>query len=426
MSAFAIYRLPHSDEVVMVEQTDGDAEQLTTISSLNGREGYVVAPFVNSETAPLLLIRPDRVECYTDLSLLQSRIQPVMTHLHGVGTSAATSMSSPTKETYAIDFANFHSQLVSGAFRKIVLARRADVTTTHSPLDLQGRLPKQELSALIRLFCQACKRYPRMFVSLVATRQSGVWLTATPEVLLESEGGHWHTVALAGTMRLEGQQLLSEGEHLMWSTKNIQEQRYVSTYITKCLEQFSTGFHEEGPYTVRAANLVHLRSDFTFSLPDDSHLGDVLSILHPTPAVCGLPKAATLQFISTNEHSSRLYYSGFMGPLRLSLTPLPSTLNSQLSARPPETLDQARTLNSPLDPQRRLPKQEQDACPSKNSKHSTTHLYVSLRCMNIEPTVCHLFAGGGIMPGSTLEQEWQETEAKLDTMLSLLNHKEDV
>jgi isochorismate synthase len=45
-----------------------------------------------------------------------------------------------------------------------------------------------------------------------------------------------------------------------------------------------------------------------------------------------------------------------------------------------------------------------------------TFLYVSLRCMNIEQDRCHLYAGGGLLKDSVEEQEWQETEAKLDTM----------
>ena len=54
---------------------------------------------------------------------------------------------------------------------------------------------------------------------------------------------------------------------------------------------------------------------------------------------------------------------------------------------------------------------------------SDTHLYVSLRCMNIDGNCCHLFAGGGLLRESTGEQEWQETEAKLETMRRLLNRK---
>ena len=50
-----------------------------------------------------------------------------------------------------------------------------------------------------------------------------------------------------------------------------------------------------------------------------------------------------------------------------------------------------------------------------------THLYVSLRCMNIEGNRYHLYAGGGLLKDSQEEQEWQETEAKLETMRNILD-----
>ena len=257
---------------------------------------------------------------------------------------------------YSIDFANYHAQLENDAFRKIVLARCANEKMP------EGVEPME-------LFYRACALYPRLFIALVDTPKSGCWLTATPEILLEGQGSDWRTIALAGTMKLEGDQLNGEGESLTWSTKNIQEQRIVATYITECLEQFTSDFREEGPRTVRAANLVHLRSDFTFRLSDHAHIGNLLQALHPTPAVCGLPKREAFQFIVRNEHTPRRYYSGFMGPLGT----------------------------------------------------DETHLYVSLRCMNIDHDTCHLYAGGGLLKDSILEQEWQETEAKLETIRKLLD-----
>jgi len=347
MAAWALYRLPHADHYVRIRQASGEPEALLSCAQLNGREGFVVAPFDIRPDQPVLLIRPDAVEAYplpgkSGLSVL----------------SGKSGISSPSP-SYAVDFANFHAQLLSGTFRKIVLARCADESTA-CPL-----APEE-------LFFRACQRYPRLFISLVYTSLSGYWLTATPEILLENDGPQWRTIALAGTMKLEADQLQGEGETVTWSTKNIQEQRYVATYLTECLERFTGDFREEGPRTVRAANLVHLRSDFTFTLPDSLHVGDLLQVLHPTPAVCGLPKQDAFRFITHNEHTPRRYYSGFMGPLSI-CSPLPST-----------------------------------------------HLYVSLRCMNIEGCQYHLYAGGGLLKDSILEQEWLETEAKLETMRSLL------
>ena len=47
---------------------------------------------------------------------------------------------------------------------------------------------------------------------------------------------------------------------------------------------------EKGPYTARAGQLVHLKTNFFFLLKNTDHIGDLLQELHPTPAVCGLPK----------------------------------------------------------------------------------------------------------------------------------------
>lgn len=346
MFPYAIYRLPYAEEATLVQQTEGEPAEYVSLTELNGKSGFVVAPFEVTENQPILLIRPDKVE---SIDVSGKGHSPLTSR-----PSLLTPHHSPLTPFYAIDFANYHSQLEADTFKKIVLARCADEQ-------------KEEQLQPMELFYRACQMYPRMFISLVETERSGCWLTATPEILLDGKGQDWRTIALAGTMKLEGDQLNGEGETMRWSTKNIQEQRIVATYIMECLEQFTGEIREEGPRAVRAANLVHLRSDFTFSLPDNQHLGNLLHALHPTPAVCGLPKREAFQFIVKNEHTPRRYYSGFMGPLG-----------------------------------------------------QETHLYVSLRCMNIEGNTCHLYAGGGLLKDSTEEQEWAETEAKMETMRRLL------
>ena len=248
------------------------------------------------------------------------------------------------RSDYHIDFANFHAHLVNGDFAKLVLSRSIFIPAD-SPL------------SPVELYQKACASYPRMMIILVSTPQSGMWLVATPEILLSGRGAQWQTVALAGTMPFS--------EQVLWSDKNIQEQRYVATYITEQLEQFTSDFTETGPRTVRAGHLAHLRSDFHFQLNDTQTIGEIIQTLHPTPAVCGLPKHQALNFILHNEHHDRSYYSGFMGPLFVD---------------------------------------------------DTTHLFVTLRCMQLFTNGYHLYAGGGILCDSQEEQEWHETEIKLDTM----------
>lgn len=363
MPAFAIYRLPHDNCCTLVEQTEGEPAEFVSCAELNGCRGFVVAPFEVSASQPILLITPSRTSL-VPVESLAGELDDYLRRQYLEGVEPAGTRCGD-RATYDIDFANFHAQLEKGVFRKIVLSRCAAE-------------PNHGDKTPLALFREACQRYPRMFISLVYTSKSGCWLTATPEILLEQSAGCWRTIALAGTMRLEGDLLNGEGETLSWSTKNIQEQRIVSTYITECLEQFTSEFHEEGPRTVRAADLVHLRSDFTFSLPDAMHLGHLLHVLHPTPAVCGLPKHEAFRFILANERTPRRYYSGFMGPLRL-LAPSDGKVFQE-----------------------------------------ETHLFVSLRCMNITSHTYYLYAGGGLLKDSVKEQEWQETEAKLETMRRIL------
>jgi len=342
MSAYAIYRLPHEDHATLITQSVGDPMELHSLTELNGKQGFVVAPFEVKADQPVVLI--------------QGKTETIaLSNEQLTADDGKNRLPSDMSNYYKVDFANYHSQLEADKFRKIVLARCADEQMPNGvkPIDL---------------FYRACQLYPRLFIALVDTEKSGCWLTATPEILLDGHGADWRTIALAGTMKLEGDQLDGEGETLTWSTKNIQEQRIVATYITECLEQFTDDFREEGPRTVRAANLVHLRSDFTFKLADNNKIGDLLQALHPTPAVCGLPKREAFKFIVKNEHTPRRYYSGFMGPVA----------------------------------------------------QEDTHLYVSLRCMNIDGDVCHLYAGGGLLKDSVEEQEWLETEAKMETMKKLL------
>ena len=341
MRSFALFRLPYEKRCTLVVQTTGVPQELMACNELSGQQGFVMAPFAVSPSHPLLLIRADEVT--SDLTDLDGLSDLVDTH-------GLMALDKGVHADYHMNFANFHAQLCNHSFQKLVLSRSIELPRTGDETPLQ-------------LFQRACERYPRMMICLVYTPQSGLWLAATPEILLAGKDHRWQTIALAGTMKYE--------EELRWSDKNIQEQRYVATYITRQLEQFTHDFTEEGPRTARAGHLAHLRSDFLFSLPDESVVGDLLQALHPTPAVCGLPKQEAFRFIQQNEHHDRSYYSGFLGPL---------FLNGQ------------------------------------------TNIFVTLRCMQLFRDGYRLYAGGGLLKDSVEEQEWQETETKLDTIRCLFHH----
>ena len=342
-SNYALYRLPEHDSCTLLAQTQGEPLVVEAVSQLAGRKGFVMAPFEPTASHPILLMQPDVVETMAveGEAADEAGVDPATDDADG-------------REAYHRGFERFHAELATGRVGKLVLSR---CVRQQMPGDMDVR----------RLFMQACRRYPHQYIALVSMQRSGTWLMATPEVLLDGDGRHWHTMALAGTMRMGGGGTAMEG--VEWSEKNKAEQQYVSRYIEEILSRLATDVKMHGPYTTMAAHLLHLRTDFGFTLPHGDGLGRLLDALHPTPAVCGMPKAAARRFIVSHESVDRAYYSGFCGPLDL---------------------------------------------------QGATHLYVSLRCMAIEGRQCSLYAGGGLLCESVEQQEWQETQTKLQTMRRLL------
>ena len=59
MIAFAYYRLPYLHHATYVAQHEGEPEVLSSVAELNGKEGFVIAPFVPSSECPVVLMHPD-------------------------------------------------------------------------------------------------------------------------------------------------------------------------------------------------------------------------------------------------------------------------------------------------------------------------------------------------------------------------------
>ena len=355
--SFAIYRLPWTDVCYMVLQTSGEVSVLNSPEDLNTKRGFVIAPFNTDSKHPLVLIHPHEVACgwheieqavmNLDASLIPEFPRPAFNEEE----NQTERVLKEDREAYDKAFERFKAPLDSREFQKIVLSRTAT-----------KELP-QKFSPL-KTFYDACNNYPRMFIYLVHTPETGTWLGSTPEALLRGAGNKWRTVALAGT-----QPIINEVVPTEWNGKNREEQAMVTNYIRDVLRKFGKNVKEEGPYTARAGQLIHLKTDFSCVLKNNEHLGEILQALHPTPAVCGLPKKETYNYILNQEGYDRKYYSGFIGW---------------------------------LDP---------SGC---------TDIYVNLRCMELTEKEAIMYAGGGILPSSVCESEWDETVNKLNTMNRLL------
>ena len=278
---FALYRLPYAETYTEV-RSERDPIRISSCEEIGTEAGFLVAPFdCKNRRTPIILIRPDVVECKS-------------VGKQKVSDKCETTETGKMSDSYASDFLKFHDAIVRGEFKKLVLSRSKEIPFNRTDYT--------------SIFLEACQRYPRLMVMLVSTSLTGTWIVATPEILLTGDGTWWKTMALAGTMPYR------EGV-TEWSKKNQQEQHFVETYIENRLSLFSGDILKDGPFTQRAGNLVHLCTEFRFHLAEGKSIGDILASLHPTPAVCGITKEEASQFIEDNETTERLYYTGFMGPV---------------------------------------------------------------------------------------------------------------
>lgn len=255
-------------------------------------------------------------------------------------------------------------QYIKATDIKKVVASRA--TETQLPADFDP----------VAAFDKLCARYPHAFVSLVSIPGLGTWIGATPETLLKLNPTRLETIALAGTQAHPADTALAA---VHWGAKEIEEQALVSDYVRNFLHQLElVTFTELGPRTVSAGNVIHLQTDFEVSQHDIDHsrthsLTDlanrILDNLHPTSAVCGMPKKEALTFILEKEHYNRAFYSGFLGPVHIG---------------------------------------------------GQSQLFVNLRCMQLKPSSAILYVGAGITQDSVPRLEWQETVMKSNTLLSVL------
>ena len=341
-SSFALWRIPGEARIHLRVQTEGEPRLLYDVKELNLRGGFVIAPFCVSERHPIVVIGKSRAEVIPFSSAAGN------TPFRPVEAERPFPVSDEWDyRRYAACFHKFLDALTSGEQEKLVLSRQKE---TVRPAGV----------SIGEAFRRAVERYIYSYVYLCHTPATGTWMGSTPEILLAGRHGAWQTVALAGTQRLDHGRVPTE-----WDAKNRREQQLVADYIHAQLRTLGIGARTVGPYPARAGELSHLKTEFHFSLPDERRIGEVLDLLHPTPAVCGLPKEKAYDFILRHEGYDRAYYSGFVGL---------------------------------LDPE------------------GETSLYVNLRCVHIQPSKFTFYAGGGLLASSSLDEEWRETGDKMGTM----------
>lgn len=352
--AFVTYKLPELEEVTTLVQWKTEPIALANLMELEGKSGFVFAPFNIESHHPIRLIEPDLIFKGDDIDKsFFSSYNEDLARVKSNTTNIGNYQNETPREFYLTKVDEFRNKINPGRLDKLVLSR---ISIESKPTSFNPSILLQELQ----------RSYPDAFVFMIHIADTGLWIGASPEPLLEIKDNVVSTVSLAGTRLYNGQSIDRE-----WGPKELEEQEIVTRYIDSILEKFKVKqYTKQGPQTKLAGAVEHLLTRFTFSLDAlQGKIVELIDAIHPTPSVCGLPKDEALEIILNSEEHDREYYTGFLGTFNI---------------------------------------EKQYA------------LFVNLRCMRVGVDQLIYFLGAGITAGSDPEKEWEETNSKKRTLMSIV------
>ncbi len=326
---FVLFRSPGKKEVQCYFQQDNSEYRTENFAE----EGFVFSKFIAEES--VLYIPATHAIILSKEAPKKSTLTDVTLPLEG-------------EKTFRLNVARAIDEINTTHLEKVVLSAPFSIPT------------KKDGASL---FLALEEKYPNAFVYYWSHPTSGDWLGATPEQFISLETNTLSTMSLAGTLPL--------GANLdAWTEKEYHEQEVVTDHIVRALQKIvsSSTIRLGERQTICAGKLQHLKTSIQVNV-ERSSLKSIIAVLHPTPAVGGLPVATARSFIDAHEGYDRTYYSGFLGTFR-------------------------------------------------QNEHA--QLFVNLRCGKLSKNRLQLFAGAGITSGSNPAKEWNEICRKAMTFLSVL------
>jgi menaquinone-specific isochorismate synthase len=273
------------------------------------------------------------------------------------GTDAASfTISSPRPaDDWCVALAAARDELRAGSARKVVLAREVIVETDQP-------LRRADVLRALRRAYPSCMLF-------------GVdgFIGASPELLVARSGDLVRSHPMAGTAPRSADPSTDArlAANLLASAKDQVEHRYTIDMVHDTLLPWCSYLDEEAePSIVTMANVQHLATmvEGRLSSPPASVI-ELMTALHPTPAVCGFPRAAALDLIDAHEGLDRGRYAGPVGWV--------------------------------------------DA--DGNGEWA-----VGIRSAQLDGRTAHLVAGVGVLPDSDPDAELAETRAKLQALLNAI------
>jgi isochorismate synthase len=266
------------------------------------------------------------------------------------------------KRRWAARVEEVSKRIAANELDKVVLARRRTMRT-RAPLDAAAML------------AAARSRRPTCTSFCIHAGETS-FFGSTPERLVALDGERFRSGALAGSAprsrdRVEDDRL---GAALLACAKNRREHDLVVEAVRAALGPVAASLEvADRPTLVRLPEAQHLSTPIYGRLAGDATVLELAARLHPTPAVCGVPREAARQVIEQQE-PGRGWFTGAVGWM----------------------------------------------APSGSGE-----LAVALRSVLIDGRDATLWAGAGIVRGSSAETELAETEAKMTALFESLGADDD-
>ena len=266
----------------------------------------------------------------------------------------------PNKQTYFKTINQILERLKPGNVEKVVLSRSHHVKIAQNFSVVSG----------IQILRSA---YPKCMSFFFSFPKEGIFFGSTPERLVRLKNKSIETVALAGTIsrgkNMEEDRLLAE--KLRKSNKEREEHRFVLEQIVRNLEPLTEELNfNEYPGILKLKNVQHLKTTIFGKLKQNQHILNIVKNLHPTPAVAGSPTPDALRIIQKLEAHDRGWYCGPLGWTDI---------------------------------------------------NGDGEFFVGLRSALVSEHKAQEFAGGGIVAESVAEHEWDETELKIQPIITALS-----
>jgi len=251
------------------------------------------------------------------------------------------------------------SEIKKNKFKKVVLSRM-------KTFKIASRVSLANMLKMLSI------NYPST-TTFAFRRNSSTFFGATPELFLRLENRSLTTDALAGSIK-RGENETEDNDlsdYLLSNSKERNEQQFVVDFVINKLSAFTNSVeYNKIPKIKKLANIQHLHTEIKATIRDSFSLFDILEVLYPTPAICGLPVEKAKEMISQSEDYQRGLYSGIIGWMSI---------------------------------------------------NSNSELFIGIRSALIKKNLLFIFAGCGIVEGSDALQEFMETEMKFNPILNLFN-----